>query len=601
MRRADKMEEAKANLLRIDAKRKTSFRWAFALLVLLTSQPGLKADTVRTRDGQVYRGRARLVEGGVRIAITNDQPFTVTLTNLQSAVFAEADDVIAGEHNLHSPWASQDIGSVGLAGGARQDSDSFTLRGSGIGIGQTIDGFHFVYQQIAGDAEIVARVANLESSSPLAQAGLMIRQTLGPESAHAAVLLSQRDPAAFHYRVSRKKPNPELRGPKAPPPRWLKLEKKERFFLGSISEDGQNWKVVGSQTIALSPTRNREDQWYLGLAASSHANGTFCAALFDHVQVRSSGWRVDFFSDDFKTLLKTEVLARLERAWENGQPATALRCTAELVPPRSGRYSFLVDPKEWATLWIDGRLLFDSGQNSGVIELRKDKPHSVKLESKVANSRKPGLKLYWIGQSNAKEILPSTCLRPFGPSEKTNHTQLAGHDINVGRSQSAVAGAILKNGTVLAGVIRSLDETMLKVDIARMRQQSVSTLNVARVQFRAMSPQMAARILPALPGVLLVNGDFIEGEFRSFNKGRVSISSVIFGLRSYDTATEAAALVLRPFQPSASFVVRTHAGSAIFADNIALQEDEISIAEPLLGQFRVKANDLLDIRSLASQ
>src|SRR4051812_31671695 len=191
-----------------------AFRLAVALCAAFASS--LEADMVRTRDGKTYRGNARLVRDGITIALTNQQFFTVAVSNLASAVFAEADDVIAGEHNLSFPWASQDIGSVGLAGGAGEGNDSFSIRASGIGIGQTIDGLHFVYQQIAGDAEIIAHVASLESSSALAQAGLMIRQTLGPESAHAAVLLSQRDPAAFHYRVSRKKPNPELRGPKAP-------------------------------------------------------------------------------------------------------------------------------------------------------------------------------------------------------------------------------------------------------------------------------------------------------------------------------------------------------------------------------------------------
>src|SRR6266404_9626818 len=120
------------------------------------------ADTLKTLDGHFYRGKARVINDGIRLAETNGNELSVTLSNLDSVVFAEAEEVIAGEHSLNAPWASQDIGNVGATGGARQETNSFTIRASGIGIGQTMDGFHFVYQPMAGDAEIVARVAALE-------------------------------------------------------------------------------------------------------------------------------------------------------------------------------------------------------------------------------------------------------------------------------------------------------------------------------------------------------------------------------------------------------------------------------------------------------
>ena len=113
-----------------------------------------------------------------------------------------------------------------------------------------------------------------------------------------------------------------------------------------------------------------------------------------------------------------------------------------------------------------------------------------------------------------------------------------------------------------------------------------------------MSPQLAARIASAIPGVLLANGDFIEGELKEFAKGRLTISSVIFGLRSYDVSSEVAAIVLRPFQRAAKFVVRTNTGSALFAESIELAEKELLVAEPILGKLRFSARELLDIRRL---
>src|SRR5262245_49123268 len=108
------------------------------------------SDTVKTLDGQFYRGKASLIDGGVKIGDTNGLESNVTLSNLDFVVFAEALEVIPGEQSLNFPWANQDIGNVGAAGGARQDTNAFTIRASGIGISESIDGFHFVYQPMAG-------------------------------------------------------------------------------------------------------------------------------------------------------------------------------------------------------------------------------------------------------------------------------------------------------------------------------------------------------------------------------------------------------------------------------------------------------------------
>jgi sRNA-binding regulator protein Hfq len=168
----------------------------------------------------------------------------------------------------------------------------------------------------------------------------------------------------------------------------------------------------------------------------------------------------------------------------------------------------------------------------------------------------------------------------------------------VRRTQAAAAGIVLKNGTILAGEVKEMDETLVTFEPIGGSRQILNTLNIARVQFRSMSPQLAARISSGSPGILLLNGDFVEGELKSFKKGRVTVSSVIFGLRSYDTANQAAALVLRPFQNGAKFVVRTSTGSALFADTIDVDQEALLLAEHILGKLRLKSNELLDIRRL---
>src|SRR5207245_9807143 len=76
-------------------------------------------------------------------------------------------------------WLDQDVGSVGVAGSASFANGTFTVAGAGQGTMITAsDGFHFVYQPLAGDGTIVARVVSVQGSAS-AQVGIMIRETLG--------------------------------------------------------------------------------------------------------------------------------------------------------------------------------------------------------------------------------------------------------------------------------------------------------------------------------------------------------------------------------------------------------------------------------------
>src|SRR5882757_4448000 len=80
-------------------------------------------------------------------------------------------------------WLDQDVGVVGLAGGAGYANGTFTVAGAGQGtLFSSADGFHFAYQSLTGDGTMVARVVSLQGSS--AQAGIMVRETLNPGANH---------------------------------------------------------------------------------------------------------------------------------------------------------------------------------------------------------------------------------------------------------------------------------------------------------------------------------------------------------------------------------------------------------------------------------
>lgn len=88
-------------------------------------------------------------------------------------------------------WYHCDVGDVAAAGlTLATGADSFEIEGSGNDIWGTADEFHFAYQLLDGDGEIVARVDSLLATNPWAKAGVMIRETLDSRSAYVMTLVS---------------------------------------------------------------------------------------------------------------------------------------------------------------------------------------------------------------------------------------------------------------------------------------------------------------------------------------------------------------------------------------------------------------------------
>ena len=81
-------------------------------------------------------------------------------------------------------FSNLDIGSPQLAGSAKQVEDGWDLVAGGVDIWEKSDQFHFVHKQIAGDFDIAVRVEAFTPAHLYSKAGLMIRESLNPDSAH---------------------------------------------------------------------------------------------------------------------------------------------------------------------------------------------------------------------------------------------------------------------------------------------------------------------------------------------------------------------------------------------------------------------------------
>jgi regulation of enolase protein 1 (concanavalin A-like superfamily) len=183
---------------------------------------------------------------------------------------------------MPSPWGNQDVGLVKIAGNARINPASgyIFVDASGEDIYNEADGFHYVYQPLDGDGEIVARVLSLKNVNDWAKAGVMIRETLDADSKHAMMIVSAMNGTSFQWRAfTNSATNSKSGADSLAAPVWVKISRKGDELTGFVSTDGLEWRQIYSMTIPMTP------QVYIGLAVTAHTNSQTTSAIFDQVTV----------------------------------------------------------------------------------------------------------------------------------------------------------------------------------------------------------------------------------------------------------------------------------------------------------------------------
>ena len=183
---------------------------------------------------------------------------------------------------LPAPWASQDIGSVGLTGSTSYASGRFTVTGSGADIWGSADSFQFVSQPLSGDGQIVARMTGQQNTDPHAKAGVMMRAGLSSGAAHILLNMKPGTGVEFLKRSASGSTTAYLGGATQAPPSWLRLVRAGSTVTASVSADGSTWRTVGTTTATLGTSIQ------IGLAVTSHNTGLRNTATFDNVTVSSA-------------------------------------------------------------------------------------------------------------------------------------------------------------------------------------------------------------------------------------------------------------------------------------------------------------------------
>ena len=215
--------------------------------------------------------------GTVSVSVTNPDNQSATLPNGFTYVAPNA---------LPSPWLNTDVGVPAVPGSATYSSGTFTLQGKGTDLFGTSEAFHFVYRPMPGDGTIIARVDSIANATDeFAMAGVMIRDSLAPNAAHASMVVmpSFSGRAKFRYRLTTGA-DTSSSGPGAGGvalPQWVKLVRTGSTIQGFYSADGVTWKqdliVPTSVNISFGPNA------VMGLVLTSHDNTTLVTTTISNV------------------------------------------------------------------------------------------------------------------------------------------------------------------------------------------------------------------------------------------------------------------------------------------------------------------------------
>jgi hypothetical protein len=579
-----------------------------AWMVMIGLSVCAHAAVVRTWDGTSYEGQVFLEPGNkVLVALNDSTRKSIPLANVRTATFTSSESSLAHFGQLAEGWTNIDVGDVTIPGTAGQSNRLFAVRVGGGEIGEHGDSFHFAYFRAYADVDLIARVISIDGADRLASAGVMFRDSLKPDAKFVFAAVSGTGEISVQERSGT-----GWKGASKPAvaklalPCWLKLSRWEKTYRAYVSTNGTHWQPIGVDGLDL------KESCYGGLAVASHGTLAVCTALIDGVSRTVSGVRAEYFADaNFQNLKTNRVEPTVNFIWSgNAPPADGLpannfsvRWTGELKPKYSEPYLFHYDAGD-AQLWVNDQLLphvplirqtRDPKAPAPVpLLLKADTRYAFKFE--LRQTAGAGLsRLAWSSPSQGIEILPTK--RLFCTVEARSRP---GARVNVTNQWVMGRGIMLRDGSFVTGKVRSVTDAGVKFTYRDENEHLLPVHQVARAVFRVSPRNAILSNADLAAGILLDNGDFIEGALRIGNGRSIKVSSVLLGLRSYDLENSGvAALVFAA--PTAglggAYQLRLSDNSVVMAKSLTVEQDQVSIVEPLLGTFRVPREAVTEIRA----
>ena len=153
----------------------------------------------------------------------------------------------------------------------------------GAGAGNYHDEFHYAFKQLSGVATIEAQVLSVQNTDAWAKAGVMIRETLDPNSPHAMVVITPANGVAFQYRGTPGGTSTNVSQTGITAPHWVRISRSANTFTGEHSADRITWETIDTANIPMAA------EGLIGLALTSHNTDPTVACTAEFSDVATTG------------------------------------------------------------------------------------------------------------------------------------------------------------------------------------------------------------------------------------------------------------------------------------------------------------------------
>ena len=176
-------------------------------------------------------------------------------------------------------WTCQDVGTPQPAGSESASGSTWTVSGSGGGLGGAADQLRAVTQTVTGDGQVLAGITAVQQAPGSgAQAGLVVRQGPDPASPFYAVLLTPNGLVVLDRATSGRLVSVVGTAPGTAPV-YLQIQRRGDVFQAAASLDGTSFVLIPGTTVTLVLPR----AVMAGVAVSSGSNGSVSTPTFSGV------------------------------------------------------------------------------------------------------------------------------------------------------------------------------------------------------------------------------------------------------------------------------------------------------------------------------
>ncbi len=580
-------------------------------LSFLLLAPLAHSGLLETLDNQKLDGNIALTgDGDISITTTNGQQKKIPLDKIRLARFAQVTET----SKLPTGWKADCVGEA--HGTCVEKNNSFSMQCSA---GETPlrdprdQNVFFVYHILRGNGEIVARLENCTGSAD-GVAGVLFRETLAPNAGFALLGVTPDKKLQFQVRESGYVTSRRQEHGTVTFPIWLRLVRHEKLVGAYRSSDGKTWQRIEQANMSSpgEPFPDGSNAWQskllAGLAvAGLSTNKINCSAGIDNVALTGRGLLATYYADDqFQNMRFSRLESKMNYWWGANSPwheisagRFSVRWLGELQPKQAGNYRFVLDTASSARLWFNGKELTgtpgkpgNSVKTTEEVPLAAGQKYPLKVEFKVSEGSAHMIFKWARGNSKGEDIDGTQFYYTYDAKSPDEYGEISRPN------PFANKGIWLCNGSYLAGEIRAADDGMTRVNFSGTNELLILNSKIARVIFQRPGRPLPFELAADRTGLFLKNGDFFEGDFRSIKDRSLVVSSVLFGRRTFRTDnSDAAALVLNDFAPApARYEIRLLDGSTLRSNAARSQGNAIVVTETMLGEMRLPAKDLVEIR-----